>query len=191
MTDHTLTEDRAAELWDEHMPPQLDFRGWTIGDRRDILDTLRAAFDAGREHERTNPDDDRPWEPLNGPVRVGYEVRRDYFGTTTTAVVGRVDDDGAPWTAEGCSIGLPGVGTWYIRRPIQELPTTPRTVIVPADGHEYIEAVVSGVVWRTREAVLGLDGRWHGAWRVGSGRLAVESTSSDSITPDTWKVDGQ
>ena len=74
-------------------------------------------------------------------------------------------------------------------RPVQELPTTPRTVIVPADGHEYIEAVVSGVVWRTREAVLGLDGRWHGAWRVGSGRLAVESTSSDSITPDTWKVD--
>ena len=74
-------------------------------------------------------------------------------------------------------------------RPVQELPTTPRTVIVPADGCEYIEAVVSGVVWRTREAVLGLDGRWHGAWRVGSGRLAVESTSSDSITPCTWKVD--
>ena len=74
-------------------------------------------------------------------------------------------------------------------RPVQELPTTPRTVIVPADGHKYIEAVVSGVVWRTREAVLGLDGRWHGAWRVGSGRLAVESTSSDSITPGTWKVD--
>ena len=74
-------------------------------------------------------------------------------------------------------------------RPVQELPTTPRTVIVPADGCEYIEAVVSGVVWRTREAVLGLDGRWHGAWRVGSGRLAVESTSSDSITPGTWKVD--
>ena len=80
-------------------------------------------------------------------------------------------------------------GTLTIRRPVMELPTTPRTVIVPADGHEYIEAVVSGVVWRTREAVLGLDGRWHGAWRVGSGRLAVESTSSDSITPDTWKVD--
>ena len=36
-------------------------------------------------NENTNPDaptigrsDDRPWEPLNGgPVRVGYEVRRD------------------------------------------------------------------------------------------------------------------
>ena len=78
-------------------------------------------------------------------------------------------------------------GTLTIRRPVKELPTTPRTVIVPADGHEYIEAVVSGVVWRTREAVLGLDGRWHGVWRAGL--VAVGSTSADSITPVTWKVD--
>ena len=94
------------------------------------------------------------------------------------------NEDGM-WITGGAGEGI----TITIRRPGQELPTTPRTVIVPADGHEYIEAVVSGVVWRTREAVLGLDGRWHGAWRVGSGRLAVESTSSDSITPGTWKVD--
>ena len=72
-------------------------------------------------------------------------------------------------------------------RTVQELPTKPGTVIVVNDGHEYIEAVVSGVVWRTREAVLGLDGRWHGVWRAGS--VAVGSTSSDSITPGTWKVD--
>lgn len=78
-------------------------------------------------------------------------------------------------------------GTLTIRRPVMELPTTPRTVIVPADGHEYIEAVVSGVVWRTREAILSSDGRWHGVWRAG--QVAVGSTSSDSITPGTWKVD--
>lgn len=78
-------------------------------------------------------------------------------------------------------------GTLTIRRPIKKLPTTPRTVIVPADGCEYIEAVVSGVVWRTREAILSSDGRWHGVWRAGS--VAVGSTSADSITPCTWKVD--
>ena len=74
-------------------------------------------------------------------------------------------------------------------RPAPSLPTKPRTVIVRADGHKYIEAEVGGVVWRTREAILGLDGRWHGAWRAGS--VAVESTSSDSITPGTWKVEGE
>ena len=78
-------------------------------------------------------------------------------------------------------------GTLTIRRPVMELPTTPRTVIVPADGCEYIEAVVSGVIWRTSEAILGQDGRWHGVWRAGP--VAVGSTSSDSITPGTWKVD--
>ena len=55
MTDHPLTETAAAELWDEHVPPQLNFQGWTWDDRRSILDALRAAHDAGREHERTTP----------------------------------------------------------------------------------------------------------------------------------------
>ena len=32
-------------------------------------------------------------------------------------------------------------------RPVQELPTTPGTVIVPADGHEYITATVFGETW--------------------------------------------
>lgn len=75
----------------------------------------------------------------------------------------------------------------YRPAPTRELPTKFRTVIVPADGREYIEAEVDGTVWRTREAILGLDGRWHGVWRAG--RVAVGSTSSDSITLDTWKED--
>ena len=134
-------------------------------------------------------DADRPWEPLSGrPVRVGYEVRQDLIGLTTTAIVGRVDQDGDLCTAEGGFIGNIWSGSWYVRRPaIQELPTKRRTVIIANDGHEYIEAVVSGVIWRTSEAILGLGGRWHGVWRAGP--VAVGSTSSDSITPGTWKVD--
>ena len=54
MTDHPLTETAAAEMWDGHVPPSLNFRGWARGDQRRILAALRAAFDAGREHERTN-----------------------------------------------------------------------------------------------------------------------------------------
>ena len=62
MTDHPLTETAAAEMWDGHVPPQLNFQGWTWGDRRSILDALRAAFDAGREYERAATVDDREAE---------------------------------------------------------------------------------------------------------------------------------
>lgn len=189
MTDHPLTEDRAAELWDTHAADTVPWDDWYSGSRRVLTSMLRAAFDAGREHERTPTEGDRPWEPLNGrPVRVGDEVRQDLHGLTRIAVVSRVDADGTAWTAEGGFIGSIDVGTWYVRpAPTRELPTTPRTVIVPADGREYIEAEVDGIVWRTREAILGLHRRWHGVWRAG--RVAVGSTSSDSITLDTWKED--
>lgn len=157
----------------------------------DFRDNLRTILRAALNH----PDapglfaaDDRPWEPLSGrPVRVGDEVRQDLIGLTTTAIVGRVDQYGDLCTAEGGYIGNIWSGSWYVRWPaIQELPTKRRTVIIANDGHEYIEAVVSGVIWRTSEAILGLDRRWHGVWRAG--QVAVGSTSADSITPGTWKV---
>ena len=176
----------AAEVTNEMVTTCL--RVWfdtaTGTDEGDMRAALSAALAVA-------PTDSSTWVSLgeDDPLHGDDEVRQDFRGITTTAVVDLVDEYGDPWTTEGACIGRLDHGTWYVRRPIQELPTTPRTVIVPADGHEYIEAVVSGVVWRTREAVLGLDGRWHGAWRVGSGRLAVESTGSDSITPGTWKVE--
>ena len=64
--------------------------------------------------------DDRPWEPLKkgDPLHVGDEVRQDYSGVTRTAVVGRVGEDGTPWTTERDLIGLLHWGTWYVRHPI-------------------------------------------------------------------------
>ena len=136
--------------------------------------------------------DPRPWEPLNGgPVRVGDEVRRELKGITTTAVVGSVDDDGDPWAAEGGLIGVLEYGTWHVRRAVQELPTKPAAVIVTNDGCENIEAVVSGVVWRTREAILRSDGRWHGVWRRDPRLGALTSMPPQRIVPNTWKVDDQ
>lgn len=86
-------------------------------------------------------EDARPWEPLNGRApRVGDEVRRDRYGITSTAVVGRVDRTGDPWTSDGALIGMLSHGTWYVRRAAQPtLPTADGAVIVPADGHEFIE----------------------------------------------------
>lgn len=184
-----IVDDIALYLGREHLVPRTP-GVITYPPRADTMDAWRIVSAV-----LSHPDaaglfadvDDRPWEPLNGPVRVGDEVRREWRRSTRIAVVGRVDEDGDPWTAEGALIGILGLGTWCVRRPaIQELPTKCGTVIIANDGHECIEAEVSGVIWRTSEAILGLGGRWHGVWRAG--QVAVGSTSADSITPGTWKV---
>ena len=76
-------------------------------------------------------------------------------------------------------------------RPVQELPRKKGTVIIPADGHEHVEATCFGIVWRASEAVLDPDGRWLGVWRRGAGGAAVGSVSPGRITPGTWKVEGE
>ena len=191
MTDHPLTETAAAEMWDASPCPEgYEFRGMLTVEQDATLYAMRAAFDAGREHERTNPDDDRPWEPLNGPVRVGDEVRQDRPGMTITAVVGRVDEVGDPWATGGNFIGRIDFGTWYVRRHIQELPTEPDAVIERADGHKYITATVSGETYRAREAMLSGE-RWHAVWRRDSGRGAISFVRSHEITPGTCQVADQ
>ena len=99
-------------------------------------------------------------------------------------------DDAAEWGYRSANLGhyaSERIKAANPHRPAPTLPTNPGTVIVANDGCENIEAEVSGVVWRTREAILSSDGRWHGVWRAG--QVAVGSTSADSITLDTCKVD--
>ena len=142
MTDHPLTEAAAVEIWDASPCPEgYEFRGMLTVEQDATLYAMRAAFDAGREHERTNPDDDRPWEPLapGDPLHAGDEVRQDLNGITSIAVFGWVDVNGDLVTADGGYIGVLSLGTWYVRRPVQELPEEDGAVIVPADGYEYIE----------------------------------------------------
>ena len=119
MTDHPLTETAAAEMWDASpCRDGYEFRGMLPEEQDATVYAMRAAFDAGREHEWANPDDDRPWEPLNegDPLNVGDEVKRVAFGATITAVVGRVDPEGDPWTAEDVFIGRRRHGAWHVRR---------------------------------------------------------------------------
>ena len=97
------------------------------------------------------------------------------------------DECGDWWTEGGMWLTSVGAGALTIRRAVQELPTASCTVIVPADGHEYIEAKAN-IVWYANEAVLGPDNRWHGVWRTDSG-LAISSVSPKEITLDTCKVD--
>ena len=73
--------------------------------------------------------------------------------------------------------------------PSQELPTEPGAVIVPADGHEYIEANLYGMNLRAREAVLSWVEIWYAAWRDGGSTHG--HVKPEHITPGTWKVDDQ
>ena len=109
----------------------------------DTRDLLRTALNHPDAAGLFADEDDRPWEPLgeSDPARVGDEVKWDYYGLTMTATVARVDKTGSLYTAAGLHIGVRSVGTWYVRRPVQELPTEDGAVIVPADGHEFIEQV--------------------------------------------------
>ena len=125
-TQNTTTNTTAAD--DAHKVRALveelgdlidDVSTWGPDDEARMLPKLhkiRAALTAALDA------DARPWEPLDGPPRVGDEVRRDHGGLTVTAVVGRVNEVGDPWTAEGELIGLLCYDTWYVRRPVQERP---------------------------------------------------------------------
>ena len=59
--DHPLTEAAAVEMWDASPCPEgYEFRGMLTVEQDATLYAMRAAFDAGREHERTTT----PAEPL-------------------------------------------------------------------------------------------------------------------------------
>lgn len=85
------------------------------------------------------------------------------------------------WLTDGEGPGI----TLTIRRPVQDVPTEPGTVLDPADGHEYITATVGGETYRAREAILLEPDHWHAAWRSDEGVLPY--VISERIDPDTWK----
>ena len=139
-------------------------------------------------------DADRPWEPLGDdePLNVGDEVRQDHKGVTSIAVVGRVDNDGDPWTAEDRFIGIVlGEGTWYVRRAVQEPPTEhDGAVLVPADGHESITTTegqeFSRLTFTTKQSI------WYGPNLAAQpGEWVIQTTSPSRLIPGTWKVEGE
>ena len=64
MTDHPLTDDDAADLWDEHYTPAHPILRWELAheiERTATLALLRTTFDKGREYEREHT---TPLDPL-------------------------------------------------------------------------------------------------------------------------------
>ena len=73
-TQHPLTETAAAEMWDEHHTPAHPILRWSLAhetEREATLALLRAAFDAGREHEREHAAQDRTAEITEEMVEAG------------------------------------------------------------------------------------------------------------------------
>ena len=132
----------------------------------------------------------RPWEPLNGLPRVGDEVRQDYYGITHTAVVGRVDEDGEPWTTEDGFIGQLDLGTWWVRHAVQPLPPErDGVVLVAADGHESI-TTTDGQEFSRLTYSKELS-KWYGPNLAQLGEYVIQATSLSRLIPGTWKVDDQ
>lgn len=119
--------------------------------------------------------DARPWEPLapGDPLHVGDEVRREWGGVSTRGTVGVQHSDLQVYTAGRRHLGHRGVGTWYVRRPVQELPATDGAVIIPAEGHEFIETNEGFA-----NALVHLGGKWYG------GAFPIKP---EQITPGTRK----
>lgn len=120
-TDHPLTETAAAELWDAHRAPAtapFHVQGRLYA--RNQIAMLRAAFDAGREHEREHTDphhDPRPWQdctPMD--IRKGDLVASLDYDRLRIGVACQKDEEGNWRTKNGWLV------TWGDRWPVRRIP---------------------------------------------------------------------
>ena len=191
---HPAVEAVAREVY-VHDAPSNDPQTWpptptALAD--DYRGAAIAALTAALPH-LVSPDDPRPWEPLapGDPLHAGDEVWRWWCGVSTRGTFDVQHPDSQVYTAERGHLGHRAIGTWYVRRAIQELPTEDGVEIVPAGGGP-IGAAHPGGKFTTHHATYdSYLGSWVGVWRAASGRVTVSSVSPGDITPGTWKVEGE
>lgn len=183
MPDHPLTETAAAELWDKHRGPNVV----PFGEQgrlymRDQTAMLRAAFDAGREHERTTPA-----EPLartllgvpaghGAPHHDGDQIRPDDFvmqvdaGGYVRAAIAHHQDGVRDWMTEDSH-----VITWAAIRAdrpdaltIWPAPTPPaEEVELPSEHPAHITDVETDDGHGCAYMALDHDGDWCGVSTTG------------------------
>lgn len=185
---HPLTEDRAAELWDAHVPLVLNFRVWTWGDRSGILDALRAAYNAGRAEWKANAEAaaeraERAEDKLSDSVHVDEAARR------VEAAREQGWDDAADWVKRREAWSDEELRAANPHRPAPSLPTEDGAVIIPADGHEFIamtdaEGWVFGGWAFDRMTYSAEHDRWYGMTTRG----AIAMCSAEQITPGAWRA---
>lgn len=164
MTDHPLTETAVAALWDAHRSPiALPFHGQSHDYVRDQTAMLRAAFDAGREHERAQADphhDPRSWQDCTREdIREGDLVEARDDDLLYVGIAHHQDADGDWWTEDGYMLARGD--RWPFRR--IPAPTPPaEEVALPTEHPAHITDVehTGGIVC----AYMALDnaGDWCG-----------------------------
>ena len=178
-TQHPLTETDAVEM-SMKFAPSVAFQMVASVAPDDLTEYARAAFDAGREHERANPDD-----ALRAAREQGWDEAVAWGHDRNPRLINKHGNLAAEWLAANP------------HRPAPTLPTTDGAVIVPAEGREFIEAEVAGQTYIAREAVVcrsdfGPANVLEGAWRrADTGARVGGQVSRDFITPGTWKVEGE
>lgn len=129
-------------------------------------------------------DDVRPGDHL---TRTRVQERGGVTITTRReGVAHHRDASGDWWTKDSAWLtDGEGRGALTIRRPVQDVPTEPGTVLEAAEGHEYITATVGGVTYRAREAILLDPDHWHAAWRSDEG--VMTHVTPEHLDAGTWK----
>lgn len=180
--DHPAVEAAMMEMTKGSGPlPRTMFRTQALNEALKVLE-------AALPHLAVATEDDRPWEPLDGRrVNVGDEVRQDHISLTTSGVVGRVNHSGNMYTAEGRFIGCIYHGTWYVRQPLQKLPTGDGDVIVSLKEDEVISTRDdSGKIRSFRR--LTFDKNTHTWYGMGVRGLLCWVRPAE-IENDTWKIE--
>lgn len=134
------------------------------------------------------------WEPLDwakNPPNPGDEVRciRHAKGVVFSycGTVHHLDEEGDPITEEGGIINLREAGNWYVRRKKDVLPTDDGSVIVPAEGQDWIVVDIDGTTHNTKRLTLtqSKEGLWY--WIGLSHRTGNPFAAyPEDIVPGTW-----
>ena len=175
-----MVEAGASYAWEENYPGIL---GWNSisehrkeGCRRDARAVLAAALN--------HPDASGLFECDHTDY-----VHVDEAATRVEAAREQGWDDAAQHIYNKGWEGVTALRKANPHRPAPELPTEDGAVIIPADGHDYIEARVYNKTYHAREAGRHWTGGWHAAWRSGPEVRGV--VAPEDITPGTWQVADQ
>ena len=183
---HPLTEDRAAELWDAHVPLVLNFRVWTWGDRNGILDALRAAYNAGRAEWKANAEAAAE-RAEHAEDRLADSVHVDEAARRVEAAREQGWDDAAGWVKRREAWTDEELRAANPHRPARVLPAEDGAVIVPADGYEFIW--VEGGRYFDRLTYSSRTRRWYGvAINGGPAWASFWYGDPETITPGTWRT---
>ena len=183
---HPLTKERAAELWDTHAGNTVAWDDWYGGSQRALTSLLRAAYDAGGAEWKANAEAAAE-RAERAEDRLVDSVHVDEAALRVESAREQGWDDAVKWlestTRLESAYALRAANPY---RPAPALPTEDGAVIIPAEGHEYIEARVYNKTYRAREAGRHWTGGWHAAWRSGPEVRGV--VAPEDIAPGTWRV---